>query len=204
MKIHRFVFLLICLAPGLRAFDAANYGDGLYAVFTVSGGVSGEFAVQLHYDKVPLTVANFVALAEGSRPWIEESTGALVSEPFYDGITFHRVIAGFVIQAGSPNGLGTDGPGYSFPDEIDPALFHTQAGVLSMANSGVNTNGSQFFITLNPTTNLDGKHTVFGEVVENQSVVNTIGNTPTGGNDRPLTDVFIDSIEIVRQGTAAE
>lgn len=122
--------------------------DGLFAIFQTN---RGSFTAQLDYEKAPSTVANFIGLVEGTRGWLDAQTGALRREPFYNGITFHRVISGFMIQGGSPNGQGTDGPGYSFGDEFHPALRHDAAGILSMANSGANTNGSQFFITLAPT-----------------------------------------------------
>ncbi len=174
--------------------------DGLYAVFDTS---QGEFTARLFFDRVPVTVANFIGLAENSVSRYDSTTGEARREPLYEGVIFHRVIAGFMIQSGSPNGLGNDGPGYIFPDEMRELISHSKAGILSMANSGPNTNGSQFFVTLGATEWLDNHHTVFGEVVEGMDVVNTIGASETDVNDRPLMDVTINRITIQRQGEAA-
>jgi len=135
--------------------------------------------------------------------WMNGTTGTIQNQPFYNGITFHRVISGFMIQAGSPNGLGTDGPGYTFGDEFHPTLRHDAAGVLSMANSGANTNGSQFFITLGAASHLDNKHSVFGRIVEGMDVVNAIGAVPTPVQ-APEVVTTIQSITISRVGTAAQ
>ncbi|MGE9296195.1 MAG: peptidylprolyl isomerase [Puniceicoccales bacterium] len=191
------------LAGSLTAFEPTE--DGLYAVFDTS---MGEFTAELFFEDTPQTVANIVGLAEGSQSWTNLETGKIQhNDPFYDGIIFHRVIADFIIQTGSPNQQGTDGPGYDFFDEIipnNPIFSHDRAGVLSMANNGQgNTNGSQFFVTLDPTPHLDGKHTVFGQVIDGMDVVEAIGNVPTDGNDRPLEDVVINSLTIVREGAAA-
>ncbi|MBK1878889.1 peptidylprolyl isomerase [Pelagicoccus mobilis] len=172
----------------------------MYAVFTTS---SGEFTAKLYHDQTPITVANFVGLAEGSVHRWDNEDSEPITGPYYDGIIFHRVISGFMIQGGSPNGLGTDGPGYSIPDEISPDLKHTKAGQLSMANSGPNSGGSQFFITLGAAAWLDGKHAIFGEIVDGQSIVNAIGDLPTGTADRPNNPPVIESITIVREGEEA-
>ncbi len=165
-----------------------NLQDGLYARFNTG---KGEILCLLEFEKTPLTVANFVGLAEGTK---ELGGGAgTTGTKFYDGLTFHRVIPDFMIQGGCPLGTGTGGPGYTFPDEIDPSLKHAEPGILSMANAGPGTNGSQFFITHVATPWLDSKHTVFGHVISGQDVVNKIE-----GKDA------LDSIEIVRIGAKAE
>ena len=155
---------------------------GTYARFKTT---EGEFVVHLFEKEAPKTVANFVGLAEGTIEWTHPGTGQKQKAPFYDGIIFHRVIDGFMIQGGDPLGKGYGGPGYKFEDEFHPSLRHSRAGMLSMANAGPNTNGSQFFITLGPTPHLDNRHSVFGEVVEGMDVVMKIGRTKTGAGDRP-------------------
>jgi peptidyl-prolyl cis-trans isomerase A (cyclophilin A) len=166
----------------------------LQAHFTTS---QGSFTVRLFDEDVPETVANFVGLAEGTKEFTDPKTGQKTSRPFYDGLVFHRVIENFMIQGGDPLGTGTGGPGYKFKDEFSPKLRHKTPGILSMANSGPHSNGSQFFITLAPTPWLDNKHSIFGEVVEGIDVVNKIGSTPTR-NDRPVTPVTIESVTITR------
>lgn len=168
---------------------------GTYARFDTS---AGRFLVRLFDEEAPRTVANFVGLAEGTREWIHPATRQKTTAPFYDGLVFHRVIAGFVIQGGDPLGDGTGGPGYRFADEFHPALRHDRPGILSMANAGPDTNGSQFFITLAPTPHLDNRHSVFGVVVEGLDVVQRIGQVPTGPRDRPVEDVVIRSVTIER------
>ncbi len=182
-----FVFLLTILF-GETGMAETKLKDGLYAKFDTE---KGEILCLLEFEKTPLTVANFVGLAEGTK---ELGGGAgTQGHKFYDGLTFHRVIPDFMVQGGCPLGTGTGGPGYTFPDEIDPSLKHSKPGVLSMANSGPGTNGSQFFITHVPTPWLDGKHTVFGHVISGQDVVNKIE-----GKDK------LNSIEIIRVGAKAE
>jgi peptidyl-prolyl cis-trans isomerase A (cyclophilin A) len=158
----------------------------------------GSFVIRLFDKEAPKTVQNFVELAEGLREWTHPQTREKRKSKFYDGLVFHRVIDGFMIQGGDPAGNGTGGPGYRFSDEFHPSLRHDRAGVLSMANAGPNTNGSQFFITLAPTPHLDNRHSVFGEVVEGLDVVKIIGRTPTGRNDRPIKDVVIERVTIER------
>jgi peptidyl-prolyl cis-trans isomerase A (cyclophilin A) len=162
----------------------------------------GDIRLTLFPESAPQTVANFTGLATGERQWTDPATGAPSSAPFYDGLTFHRVIDGFMIQGGCPLGTGTGGPGYTFDDEIDPAKRFNRPYLLAMANAGLRaghgTNGSQFFITVTPTPHLNGKHTIFGEVADaaSQAVVDAIATTPTGPGDRPRVPVTIDSVTI--------
>ena len=167
----------------------------LHARFTTT---LGDFTIELFEEQAPNTVANFAGLAAGTKPFIDPATRAEATRPFYDGLVFHRVIDGFMIQGGDPEGTGRGGPGYKFGDEFHPSLRHDAAGILSMANAGPNTNGSQFFITLGPTPHLDNRHTVFGKVTEGMDVVRAIGSTPTGPQDRPLTPVVMTTVTIVR------
>ncbi len=165
----------------------------MHATFDTSAGT---FKVRLFDDQAPNTVANFAGLANGSKEWTDPKTGTPATRPFYDGLVFHRVIDGFMIQGGCPEGSGRGGPGYRFADEFGPGLRHDKAGLLSMANAGPNTNGSQFFITLAPTPWLDGKHAIFGEVVEGMDVIRAIGQTATGPQDRPLKAIVINHVTI--------
>jgi peptidyl-prolyl cis-trans isomerase A (cyclophilin A) len=158
----------------------------------------GNFTVELFEAQAPKTVANFAGLAEGTKEWIHPGTKEKCQKPFYDGIIFHRVIRGFVIQGGDPLGQGYGGPGYQFEDEFHPDLRHDRAGILSMANAGPHTNGSQFFITLGPTPHLDRRHAIFGAVTEGMDVIEKIGAVATGANDRPKTPVVMNSVKIVR------
>jgi len=163
------------------------------ATFTTS---EGNFKVKLYDDKAPKTVANFVGLAEGTKEWADPKTNQKVTRPFYDGLVFHRVIDGFMIQGGCPTGNGMGGPGYKFADEFGPGLRHDRDGLLSMANSGPNTNGSQFFITLAPTPWLDSKHAIFGEVIEGIDVVRAIGKCKIAAQDRPAKEIKVQSVTI--------
>lgn len=163
----------------------------------------GTIKITLFPDNAPETVANFVQLAKGSRTWIDPRTGEKTNNPLYDGVIFHRVIDGFMIQGGDPIGTGTGGPGYVFDDEIDPTLRFDKPYKLAMANAGRRggrgTNGSQFFITVASTPWLDGNHTIFGEVedVESQKVVDAIAKVATDRYDRPMDDVTIETVEII-------
>jgi len=169
----------------------------LLAHFTTS---EGNFSIQLFDDLAPKTVANFTGLADGSKEWTDPRTGKKSNAPYYNGTIFHRVIDGFMIQGGDPLGQGTGGPGYKFADEFHPKAKHTKAGVLSMANAGPNTNGGQFFITLDATPWLDNKHSVFGEVVSGMDVVRKIGSTKTSKpGDRPVKPISIQSVTIERK-----
>jgi peptidyl-prolyl cis-trans isomerase A (cyclophilin A) len=160
----------------------------------------GNFTVELFEDKTPKTVANFVGLAEGSKPWKHPKTGQTHNTPFYDGIMFHRIIEGFVIQGGDPLGEGHGGPGYQFEDEFHPELRHDRTGILSMANAGPNTNGSQFFITLAPTPHLDRRHSVFGAVIQGLDVIDEMGRVKTDRNDRPVKPIVMTKVWIERKG----
>nr|WP_092893081.1 peptidylprolyl isomerase [Halopelagius inordinatus] len=156
----------------------------------------GDIVVELFEQRAPRTVENFVGLATGDKEWSDPESGETRTDSLYDGTVFHRIIDGFMIQGGDPEGTGRGGPGYTFDDEFHDDLNHDSAGKLSMANRGPNTNGSQFFITLDAQPHLDGKHAVFGEVREGMDVVEEIGNLPTDRNDEPMKDVVLESVEI--------
>jgi peptidyl-prolyl cis-trans isomerase A (cyclophilin A) len=157
-------------------------------IFAVFDTTEGRFKAKLFADQTPLTVENFVSLADGSK------TG----KPFFDGTVFHRVIPDFMIQGGDPEGTGRGGPGYTFADEFHASLKHGKPGLLSMANRGPNTNGSQFFVTVATTPWLDNKHAIFGEVVEGFDIVQKISEVPRSAQDRPLQEVKINSVKIER------
>ena len=171
-------------APARRAVLHTNHGD---------------ITVNLFPDQAPKTVANFADLAEGRREWTHPETRQKTTNPLYEGTVFHRIIDGFMIQGGDPLGQGFGGPGYQFGDEFHPELSFDRPYLLAMANAGPGTNGSQFFITVAPTTHLTGKHTIFGEVTTGTEVVDAIATTPTARQDRPRTDVVINSIDIERR-----
>ena len=159
----------------------------------------GDVEVRLFPNHAPKTVANFVELAEGTREWTHPRTRQRQRTKLYDGTIFHRVIPGFMVQGGDPMGTGTGGPGYQFKDEIHPELAFTRPYLLAMANAGPGTNGSQFFITVAPTQWLTGKHTIFGEVTKGQDVVDAIVAAPTGRQDRPSSDIRLESVTIDRR-----
>ncbi len=188
MKLLKFsLVLLILMSFSCKTAKYPDLGDGMYADIQTD---KGDILLQLEFEKTPMTVANFVSLAEGTNNYVSEE---YKGKPFYDGLKFHRVIKKFMIQGGDPKGNGSGGPGYKFKDEFDPSLVHDKPGILSMANSGPATNGSQFFITHNKTPHLNNKHTVFGHVVKGQEVVNAIAK-----NDK------INKIEIIRNGSSAK
>ncbi len=158
----------------------------------------GDVVINLFDDQAPKTVANFVELANGTREYLDPKTGKRTTGKFYDGLVFHRVIDGFMIQGGCPLGSGTGGPGYQFGDEFHPELTFDKPYLLAMANSGPGTNGSQFFITVGPTPWLNRRHTIFGEVADDASrkIVDEIATVPTGRNDRPKDEVVINSVDV--------
>jgi peptidyl-prolyl cis-trans isomerase A (cyclophilin A) len=171
--------------------------DTVYATIETN---HGDVRVMLFPDKAPKTVDNFVGLAEGTIEWTDPTAGGKTKTPFYDGLTFHRVIPGFMIQGGCPRGDGRGGPGYMFKDEFHPDLRFDRPYLLAMANSGPNTNGSQFFITVAPTPHLNMRHTIFGEVAdqEGRNVVDAIARARTGRGDRPVDPVVISGIAVQR------
>lgn len=172
--------------------------DGIYAEFITNKGV---MLAKLHYDKAPITVANFVALAEGTNTMVKAE---YKKKKYYNGLIFHRVIDKFMIQGGDPTGTGYGNPGYKFNDEIHPELKHDKPGVLSMANSGPNTNGSQFFIMEVAKPFLDNKYNVFGQIVNGIHIQDSISNVKTNSADRPLDDVVIEELNIIRKGKVAK
>ena len=188
IKISALIFISLLAAMPARAQNELR--DGIYAQMQTNKGL---ILLRLFYDKTPRTVANFVGLAEGSKSWRDPDTQQLTKTKFYDGLRFHRVIKDFMIQGGDPLGTGAGNPGYKFRDEFHPQLKHNKPGILSMANSGPNTNGSQFFITHTATPWLNNKHTVFGEVEQGMDVVNQIAEG----------DVIL-SLKILRIGEVAE
>lgn len=158
----------------------------------------GDIRLDLYADQAPKTVANFVSLAKGEPTWRDQELGKSRDTPFYDGVVFHRVINGFMIQGGCPDGRGTGGPGYDFGDEFAPGLNFNEPYILAMANAGPGTNGSQFFITVGPTPHLQNRHSIFGAVAdaESKAVVDAIATTSVGRNDRPTEDVVIERVSI--------
>ncbi len=203
MKRTYLLFLAVTIAlTSCKSSKHADLGDGLFANIQTN---KGDIIIKLESEKTPVTVANFVSLAEGNSPFVSDS---LKGKKYYDGLVFHRVIKDFMIQGGDPSGTGRGNPGYKFKDEFNDSLTHSKAGILSMANSGPTTNGSQFFITHKETPFLDGRHTVFGEVVEGLEVVDSIANVETSmepmTKDRPIEDVVMEKVEIIRNGKEAK
>lgn len=194
------MYLLAVIAlimASCKSSKRADLGDGLFADIKTS---KGDIIVRLEQEKTPVTVANFVSLSEGTNPFVSE---AYKNKKYYDGLTFHRVMKDFMIQGGDPLANGTGNAGYKFMDEFNDSLVHDKKGVLSMANSGPSTNGSQFFITHKPTPWLDNIHSVFGEVVEGMDVVDSIANVKVGAGNKPVEPVTMNTIEIIRNGKAA-
>ncbi len=185
----------IAPSPAFAADLLKGMPRGTYAVLDTT---EGQIACRLFDDKTPKTVANFVGLAEGKKEWTDPKTGKMVKRPFFDGLVFHRVIPGFMIQGGDPLGNGTGGPGYAFADEISKDLTFDTPGKVAMANAGPNTNGSQFFITVGPATWLDGHYNLFGEVVAGQDVADKIARAPRVSEDRPEKPVAIKKVTIRR------
>ncbi|MDR3608560.1 MAG: peptidylprolyl isomerase [Oligoflexia bacterium] len=176
--------------------EKLGFGPGLYAIFDTT---LGQMIARLEEEKTPETVSNFVGLATGEKEYTDPRTGKQSNEPFYDGTIFHRIIEGFMVQGGDRLGQGTGGPGYRFKDEFHPELKHSGLGILSMANAGPGTNGSQFFITLAATPHLNNRHSVFGHLVKGEDVLKKLGSVATGPRDRPVQDVKIEHLRIVRE-----
>ncbi|MDT8347038.1 MAG: peptidylprolyl isomerase [Flavobacteriaceae bacterium] len=198
----KYLFLSIVFLSSLfTACQQSPYPDledGIYAEMNTNYGT---MVLKLYHDKTPLTVANFISLAEGTNPKVEEQ---YQGKKYFDGLSFHRIIKGFMIQGGDPTGTGGGSPGYRFADEIVEGLTHDRKGILSMANAGPATNGSQFFITSVPTPHLDGRHTVFGELVIGEDVFDQIESVETADADRPVNPVTIESLNIIRNGNQAK
>ena len=175
--------------------DDSNYENPDNPTVTLRT-TKGDITLELFEQRAPRTVENFLGLATGEIEWSDPDTGETRTDSLYEGTVFHRIISDFMIQGGDPEGTGEGGPGYTFDDEFHEDLNHDKAGILSMANRGPDTNGSQFFITLGPQPHLDGKHAVFGHVIDGMDVVEEIGRVPTDRNDKPMQDIEIESVDI--------
>jgi len=197
---HFFVYVSIAILAMSSCKSGKNpdLADGLYADIQTS---RGDIVVKLHHEATPLTVANFVSLAEGSSPFVSDE---YKEKKYYDGLTFHRVMKDFMIQGGDPLANGSGGPGYKFKDEFVDTLKHSKKGILSMANPGPDSNGSQFFITHKETPWLDGRHSVFGEVVKGIEVVDTIANVKTLAGNKPEVTVTMNTVDVIRKGKVAK
>lgn len=195
-KVYAFVLIAFTLSS-CKSGKHADLGDGLFANIETT---KGNIIVKLEQEKTPVTVASFISLAEGDSPFVSEE---FKGKKYYDGTIFHRVIKDFMIQCGDPTGTGKGNPGYKFKDEFNDSLVHSKKGILSMANSGPTTNGSQFFITHKETPFLNGRHTVFGEVVEGLDVVDSIASVPTE-SDKPLDSIIMNKVSIIRNGKIAK
>ncbi len=196
MKAVLYSIITTFLFMGTGCYQTVNKGEKLMVIFETT---MGNISCRLFEKEAPITVKNFIGLAEGNIEWADPKTGEKVKKRFYDGLIFHRVIPNFMIQGGCPIGNGTGGPGYQFQDEIVPAITFDRPGKLAMANAGPGTNGSQFFITHIPTPWLNGHHTIFGEVVEGQDVVVAIGNVQKEMGDKPLTPVILKKVIIRKE-----
>ncbi|MGJ8592654.1 MAG: peptidylprolyl isomerase [Aquaticitalea sp.] len=194
----QFLLLFVLLTAAACQDKHPDLKEGLYAEFVTN---KGTMVAQLYYDKVPVTVANFVALAEGNHPMVKEE---FKGKKYYNGLTFHRVMDKFMIQGGDPTATGSGDSGYKFPDEFDTSLKHDKPGILSMANPGPNANGSQFFITEVPVPHLDNRHAVFGELVVGLEIQDSISNVKVGPGSKPVDDVIITEVNIIRKGSAAK
>lgn len=194
MRKLTFLVLILSLTLGSCQNKYPDLEEGIYAEFITS---KGDFVAKLHHEQAPLTVSNFIDLAEGNNEMVDS---IYKGKKFYNGLVFHRVIKDFMIQGGDPLGTGSGNPGYKFPDETTQELQHTGKGILSMANSGPGTNGSQFFITLKETPWLNGKHTVFGEIAIGQDIVDTIGLVEVEAGSKPVEPVTMLEVNIITVG----
>jgi peptidyl-prolyl cis-trans isomerase A (cyclophilin A) len=194
-KISLLGYLVVAFAMAGSAMAQSKRKPGTYAIFETN---QGTIVVELFPNDAPITVKNFVDLAEGNKEWKDPRTGETKKTRYFDGLVFHRVIPEFMIQGGDPTGTGTGGPGYRFQDEFKPNLKFDKPGRLAMANAGPGTNGSQFFITEVNTDFLNNKHTIFGQVVEGMDVVRKIARVPRDGNDKPRTPVVMQKVTIER------
>jgi peptidyl-prolyl cis-trans isomerase A (cyclophilin A) len=186
---------LVVWAGMIPTSAMAQKKPGLYATLQTN---QGTIVCELFEKEAPETVKNFIGLADGTKEWKDPKSGAMKKSRYYDGLTFHRVIPDFMIQGGDPTGTGTGGPGYRFKDEFNPSVKFDKAGRLAMANSGPNTNGSQFFITEVPTPHLNNAHTIFGQVIEGMAVVKKIARVRAGQNSKPVQPVVIEKVVIER------
>ena len=193
MNLARWALLPVLFLSFLAFPGEGKKMEKLYATFDTS---MGKIVCELFPNEAPITVKNFVELAKGEKEWKDPKTKEMVKKPLYNGTVFHRVIPDFMVQGGDPLGTGTGGPGYEFVDEFSDSLKFNQVGRLAMANAGPGTNGSQFFITVADTSWLNNHHTIFGQVIKGQDVVNKIVNAHHGANDRPLKDIVLKSVTI--------
>ncbi|MHB8482197.1 MAG: peptidylprolyl isomerase [Nitrospiria bacterium] len=192
---YALLWVALLTFPGLSLAADKKLAPGTYVVFDTT---LGKITCILYEKEAPRTVENFIGLVEGTKEWTDPKTNQKMKRPFYDGLIFHRVIPNFMAQGGDPLGIGIGGPGYQFDDEFSPKLRFDGPGRLAMANAGPGTNGSQFFITQVPTPWLDGHHTIFGQVVEGQEIVDKMAAVPKGPNDKPITDIVMKKVTILR------